>query len=311
MSVGRLTSVSLRKLWPNEAYDFTTWLGKNLDLVGEALGMDLSLLEQEASAGTFSADILAETDSGDAIVIENQLEPTDHDHLGKLITYLSNLDARATIWITSEPRPEHEKAIHWLNEMLPADTAFYLVRIEAYRIEDSPPAPLITVVAGPSAEARQIGKKKKELAERHVKRREFWSTLLERANRRTGLHSQRSPTTDTWLNAGAGERGVAFQYRVRMHDASVGLRIRRETPEESKRVFDALHARREAIEAKFGRPLEWKPKDELKTCNIVCPMDVGGWKDEDSWPEIQEQMVDAMVSFEEAMAPEIDRLNRF
>jgi hypothetical protein len=113
MAISRLTPVSLRELWPNEAYDFTTWLGKNLDLVSEALGMDLALVEQEAaSAGTFSAYILAETDNGDAVVIENPLEPTDHDHLGKLITYLSNLDARAAIWTTSEPWPEHEKAIH-------------------------------------------------------------------------------------------------------------------------------------------------------------------------------------------------------
>ncbi|MEA3377750.1 MAG: DUF4268 domain-containing protein [Chloroflexota bacterium] len=309
MAIGRLKPVPLRELWPNEAYDFTTWLAKNLDLVSEALGMDLSLLEQEASAGTFSADILAEDASGDTVVIENQLERTDHDHLGKLITYLSNLDARAAIWITSEPRPEHEKAIHWLNEMLPADTAFYLVRIEAYRIEDSPRAPLLTVIAGPSPEARQIGDKRKELAERHVKKREFWRRLLERADRRTSLYSQRSPTTESWLNAGAGKKGIAFQFRVRMHDASVGLRIRWDTPEESKRIFDALHARKETIEQKFGRRLEWKPREDLKMCQIVHTIDGGGWKDQELWPEIQEEMVDAMVRLEQALGPEIDRLS--
>ncbi|MFW6116635.1 MAG: DUF4268 domain-containing protein [bacterium] len=308
MAISRLTSVSLRELWPNEAYDFTTWLGKNLDLVSEALGMDLSLLEHEASAGTFSADILAETDNGDAVVIENQLERTDHDHLGKLITYLSNLDARAAIWITSEPRPEHEKAIHWLNEMLPADTVFYLVRIEAYQIEDSAPAPLLTVVAGPSPEARQIGDKKKELAERHIKRREFWRTLLERANQKTSLHSQRSPITGGALDAGAGKSGIAFQYRIRMHDAEVGLRIRRDTPEESKRIFDALQARRETIEQRFGDYLEWRPREDVRTCHIVHPLHTGGWKDEESWPETQEEMVDAMVALEQALAPEIGRL---
>ena len=308
MAISRLKPLPLRKLWPNEACDFSTWLAQNLDLLGDALGMDLSLLEQEASAGAFSADILAETISGDAIVIENQLERTDHDHLGKLITYLSNLDARAAIWITSEPRPEHEKAIHWLNEMLPADTAFYLVRIEAYQIEDSLPAPLLTVVAGPSPEARQIGDKKKELAERHIKRREFWRTLLERANQKTSLHSQRSPTTDTWLNAGAGRSGIVFQYRVRMHDAEVGLRIRRDTPADSRRLFDALYERRDVIERKFGLPLHWKPKEDVKACHIVHDIDTGGWKDEELWPETQEEMIDAMVALEQALAPEIERL---
>ena len=308
MTIGRLESVPLRQLWPREAYDFTTWLANNLDLLGDALRRELSLLQQEASAGTFSADILAEDASGEPVVIENQLERTDHDHLGKLITYLSNLDAKAAVWITSEPRPEHEKAIHWLNEMLPADTAFFLVKLEAYRIEDSAPAPLFSVVAGPSFEARQIGSQKKELAERHIKRQDFWKALLERANSRTSLHSQRSPTTDTWLNAGAGKSGIVYQYRVRMHDAAVGLRIRRDTPAESKRLFDALHDRKDVIEERFGRALQWLPKEDVKTCHIVHPIDIGGWKDEDTWPQVQEEMVEAMVDLERAVTPEIERL---
>ena len=86
MTIGRLEAVPLRALWPNEAYNFTKWLATNLDLVGETVGMDLSLLEQEADAGSFSADLLAETVDGESVVIENQLERTDHDHLGKLIT---------------------------------------------------------------------------------------------------------------------------------------------------------------------------------------------------------------------------------
>jgi hypothetical protein len=310
MSISRLKSVPLRKLWPNEAYDFTTWLGKNLDLVGEALGMDLSLLEQEASAGAFSADILAETDSGDAIVIENQLEQTDHDHLGKLITYLSNLDARAAIWITSEPRPEHEKAIHWLNEMLPADTAIYLVKIEAYQIEESPPAPLLTVVAGPSPEARQIGTQKKQLAERHILRKEFWEQLLERAAEKTDLHAQRSPTTEPWLGAGAGKSGLYFHYRVRMHDAEVGLTIDPNTVEESKRIFDALQDGQGRIEVRFGGQLEWRRQDDVRVSYVLYSIPDGGLRDRDQWPEVQAKMVDAMVRLEEALAPEIDRLSQ-
>lgn len=170
----RLEKVPLRGIWPNEARDFTTWLAENLDFLGEALGLSLSLVEQEAAAGIFSADVLAEDADGNPIIIENQLERTDHDHLGKLITYLSNLDAKTAIWITSDPRPEHEAAIHWLNQTLPADVALYLVKLDAYRIGDSSSAPLLTVVAGPSPEAKQIGGQKKELAQRHVLRLEFW-----------------------------------------------------------------------------------------------------------------------------------------
>jgi hypothetical protein len=309
MTIGRLTQVSLRKLWPHEAYNFTTWLGKNLDLLSETLGIEITLLEREASAGTFSVDILAETDSGDAIVIENQLERTDHDHLGKLITYLSNLNARAAVWITSEPRPEHEKAIDWLNEMLPADTAFYLVRVEAYQIGDSPPAPQLTIVAGPSPEARQIGDHKKELASRQVAMREFWKELLEHTNRRTALYSQRSPTTDSWLNAGAGKTGIVYQYRIRKNDASVGLRIRRDTAEESQQIFNALHQEKREIEQEFGAHLNWELRENYRACYIVYPIETGGWSNEEAWPKIQEEMVDAMIRLENAIAPEINRLS--
>lgn len=142
MTISRLQKVPLRELWRHEAHGFTHWLAENLDFLGEALGFEITLVEREATAGPFSADILAEDTDGNYVIIENQLEQTDHDHLGKLITYLSNLEAKKAIWITSAPRPEHEKAIHWLNETLPADTAFYLLKLEAYRIDDSSPAPL-------------------------------------------------------------------------------------------------------------------------------------------------------------------------
>jgi len=101
---------------------------QNLDFISDAIGIDPAFVEREKSAGDFFVDILAETGDGDLVVIENQLERTDHDHLGKLITYMSNLDAKIAIWITSQPRPEHEKAVQWLNETLPADTGFYLIR---------------------------------------------------------------------------------------------------------------------------------------------------------------------------------------
>jgi len=125
---------------------------ENLDFLSETIGFQLSLDQREISAGAFSADIRAEDPQGNFVIIENQLEKTNHDHLGKLITYMSNLEAKTAIWITSEPRPEHETAVHWLNETLPADTSFYLIKIEAYKIGDSDPAPLFTIVAGPSAE---------------------------------------------------------------------------------------------------------------------------------------------------------------
>ena len=308
MQIGRLESVPLRTLWPNEARDFTAWLAKNIEFLGEALGTDLSFLAQEGAVGTLSVDIVAEDASGQQVIIENQLERTDHDHLGKLITYLSNLDAKTAVWITSDPRPEHERAVHWLNEVVPADTAFYLVKVEAYRIGDSPPAPRLTVVAGPSPEAREAGEQKKELAERHRLRLEFWERLLERAKSKTSLHARISPSKENWVSAGAGKSGLAFAYVIRMGDARVELYIDSSDTEENKHHFDTLFAEKEAIEKVFGSPLEWQRLEGRRACRICSVLPGGGLQDREQWPEIQERMVDAMVRLERALKSRIRRL---
>jgi len=308
MSVGRLRKVPLREIWPNEARDFTVWLADNLDLLGEVLGLELSLVTREAAAGPFSADILAEDASGSLVIVENQLEPTDHDHLGKLITYLSNLGAKSAVWISSQPRPEHEAAIHWLNESLPADTAFYLVKVEAYRIGDSPPAPLLSIVAGPSPEAKQIGIQKEELAERHILRLEFWKQLLARSRQHTMLHAAISPGKENWISAGAGISGLSFNYVIRMNGAQVELYIDRGDAGENKRIFDQLFVHREQVEAIFGGALEWQRLEDRRASRIRSVLPGGGLADRDRWPEIQEAMIGAMVRLEKALKPEIRRL---
>lgn len=309
MHIARLQRLPLRELWSHEARDFTAWLAENLDLLGETLAIpQLSLVQREAAAGVFSADILADDGQDHLVVIENQLEGTDHDHLGKLITYLSNLDAKIAVWVTSAPRPEHERAVHWLNEVLPADMGIYLVRVEAYRIGDSAPAPLFTVVAGPTREARQAGETKKELAERHLLRMEFWKQLLERAKGRTTLHGRISPSPDHWISASAGKSGLGYNYVIRTEDAQVELYIDRGDADQNKQIFDALHARQDEIHAVFGRSLEWQRLDAKRASRIRDVFPDGGLRDQQKWPEIQEQMIEAMIRLERALKPEIQRL---
>lgn len=308
MKIGRLEMVPLRELWSNEALDFTAWLADNLDFLGDALGIELSLVEREASAGSFSADILAEDRSGSPVIIENQLERTDHDHLGKVITYVSNLDAKLAVWITSQPRPEHEKAVHWLNEALPADTAIYLVKIEAYRIGESRPAPLLNIVAGPSLEGKEIGGQKKELAQRHILRKEFWEQLLAAAKKRTTLHARISPSKEHWASAGAGKSGLAFVYVILMHEARVELYIDTDTTEKNKSFFDRLSADADQIESAFGAALDWQRLEDRQASRICWHLTEGGLAHRDRWAEIQDAMIDAMVRLEKAMKPHINRL---
>ena len=114
--IGKIKRVPLREVWPREDNDFTKWLEESLDALSEVIGVRLSNVEREKIAGDFSVDLVAEDESGNVVIIENQLERSNHDHLGKILTYLTSLEAKSAIWIVSDARPEHIKAISWLNE---------------------------------------------------------------------------------------------------------------------------------------------------------------------------------------------------
>lgn len=306
--IGRLERVPLREVWRHEALDFTSWLEKNLDVLNEALDITLSGAEREQTAGTFSVDLVAEDSSGNPVVIENQLGKSDHDHLGKLITYLTAIDAKTAIWIVTEPRPEHVGAVSWLNES--SSAAFYLLKVEAVKIGDSPPAPLVTLIVGPSEESRQAGKTKKELAERYVMRQQFWTGLLERAKAKTRLHANISPGQHGWIGTGAGKYGLNYNYVIRKNDGHVELYIDRgkEAESENKAIFDKLAESKDGIEAAFGGPLDWQRLEGRRACRIKKDISLGGYRDESKWPEIQVAMMDAMIGLEKALKPHIAKL---
>ncbi len=304
-TIERLERVSLREVWPHEAYDFSQWLQDNLDVLNEALGLNLASAEAEKAAGEFNIDLLAEDESGRPVIIENQLESSDHDHLGKVVTYLSSIGAEIAIWIVAKPRSEHIKAISWLNEA--SSGSFYMVKVEAVRIGNSPPAPLLTQIVGPSAESREVGKTKRELSERQKLRFDFWSGLLEKARERTKLHANISPSRDSWVATGAGLSGLSYNYVVRQHDARVELYIDRGSESENKAMFDQLLAHREAIETAYDEELTWKRLEGKRACRIHKDTNVGGYRD-DNWDEIHEKLIDMMVRFEAALRPYVKQL---
>lgn len=304
--VSRIQRLSLREVWRHEAYDFTRWLESNLDVLNEALGLDLTSAEREQAAGDFSVDLIAEDGAGHAVVIENQLEKSNHDHLGKLITYLSVMEARAAVWIVADARPEHVTAIGWLNESRGAE--FYLVKAEAITIGDSEPAPLLTLIVGPSEETREVGDTKRELAERHHIRRRFWAALLDTARERTRLHSAISPSTESWIGAGAGLSGLAFNYVTTQHASRVELYIDRGDAEENQRVYEHFASRQAEIEEAFGAPLDWQPLPTRRACRIAFEAIDQGYRDEDAWPQIHAQLVDAMIRLAETLKPHIATL---
>ena len=305
--IGKLQRVPLREVWKNEAQDFTPWLQENLDVLSEELGLSLQAVEREQAAGSFSVDLLAEDEAGNAVIIECQLEKSNHDHLGKLLTYLTAVEARAAVWLVAAPRPEHIGAIAWLNESTAA--SFYLVKVEAVRIGESAPAPLLTLIVGPSEEAREAGETKKELADSQILKRRFWTGLLERARPRTTLHSRLSAGPYYSLYTGAGKAGIFYSYIIRKHDGKVELYIDWGEAEENRQILDRFAECKEQIESEFGDALEWYCPETARAKSVGKTIKVGGYRDDEAkWPEVQDAMIDAMIRLERTLKPHIAKL---
>ena len=307
--IGRLRRVALREVWAHEAHDFTPWLAENVDVLNSAIDLTLSIVAREQTVGDFSVDLVAEDESGNPVIIENQLKRSNHDHLGKLITYLTQIGAKAAIWIVSDPRPEHISAISWLNES--SSASFYLLKLEAVRIEDSPSAPMLTLIVGSSEESQAAGETKREFTERYSLRRRFWTSLLEGAKEKTLLHANTSASQSNYVMTGAGRSGLNFRYVIQQHTSEIDLYIDRgrEADNENEEIFDTLEEAKDKIEEVFGESLEWQRLEGKRACRIGKRFSLGGYRDdEEEWSEIQDTMIDGMIQLEKALRPHIDRL---
>ena len=302
--IGRLERVALREVWRHEAYDFTRWLQENIDVLNATVGLDLVNVNREQAAGAFSIDLVAEEQGGDKVIIENQLEKSNHDHLGKLLTYLVAMEARAAVWIVSEPRPEHVSAVAWLNESSSAD--FYLIKVEAVRIGASPPAPLLTLIVGPSVETEAVSRSKREFSEQTDLRQEWWKRLL--ALPEAGLHRHLKAARSPWISVSSGTRGLGFNYWVTNEQCVAELYIDRGDREENKAIFDQLLSQRSAIDAAFGGPLDWDRMDDNRASRIRFKVPIGVRAAGEEWEAGQSAVVDGMNRLERSVRPHLAKL---
>ena len=315
--LGKLAREHPREVWPNEASDFTPWLAEHIDLLGAALGLDIEIEQSEAAVGAFSLDLLGKESGSDRVVIiENQLERTDHSHLGQLLAYAAGLDARIVVWISPDVRDEHREAVHWLNERTSDAVAFFAVEVEVWRIGDSLPAPRFNVVARPSGFQREIVRGTTAApSERGIAYQKFFRSLVER------LHAEKPGFTraipdlvryDSWTGFGAGRSGFGIESAFALEDRfRVGLTINTRAGDSArnKAAFDALHAQREAIERGLGVPLEWERLDQWVMSRVVAYRDGGIDSPEDVLDAHKDWAVDLLPKFREAFAPRIAALD--
>ncbi len=307
MEIAKIERVLLRDAWKHEALDFTKWLQANLDYLADSIGLRLTAIESEHQVGDFSVDLLAKDDAGSLVVIENQLERSDHDHLGKLVTYASMVGARSGIWIVALPRPEHVKAIQWLNEGMAS--SFYLVKLEAVRIGDSPTAPLFTIITGPSEGSAEAGRVRAVREKADNQQSKFWAVLLDRARLRTQLHKNISPGTQSWVGTTADlPRGISFNYATAFGKGRVELYIDddKRGKDFNEEVLAQLASQRTVLEQAYGRSLEWQDLPDGRACRICekfsTPFDL---KEESTWSLAIDEMIDGMIRLEKVLRPHL------
>ncbi len=262
--LGEIKKVQLRKIWKNEAYDFTPWLSENLEQVGEAIGLELEFEDKEVSVGPYSADILAKDAGTDKfVVIENQLEKTNHDHLGKCITYASVLDASAVIWIASKFTDEHKKALDWLNDHTSDEIGFYGIKVELWQIDNSQPAVRFNVVSEPNAVVRQATKRKEqgELTDTRKTQLEFWTAFREKLAETGKVRSLQTPRPQYWFDVALGKSGINLSNTFNTDKNEIGVRVYIG----NKKVDEWLpyfESKKELIEAQIGSELVWNPNPD-------------------------------------------------
>lgn len=309
--LGRLVTLRATEVWGHEAQGFTPWLARNLDLLAEALKIDeLELKGTEVSAGDFRLDILAEDTQGHPVLIENQFGPTDHRHLGQLISYVASQVGPATIvWVAERFKEDHRAAIDWLNASTVADFDFFAVEIEALKIGESDPAPFFNLVAKPNSWARSVGAVTRssttdELAERHKIRLSYWASFAEFLQGENTRFSIRRPNKDHWFEFPIGRSGVAISATINTKPRRIGVELYFHR-DPFKAGIRQLEAEKPAIEAAFGNSLEWQELPGKKASRIAIFRHDLDPTDSGHYPEIHRWMLAKMNRFQQVFADRV------
>lgn len=292
MKLGRLKRIDLREYWKHEAFDFTRWLSdpENIELLGDEVGIGIQVRETEASVGRFNVDILAEEENtGRKIIVENQLEITDHSHLGQLITYAAGIEAEHIIWIVRDVREEHRQAIDWLNEHTDEHVNFFLVAIELWQIEDSPPAPKFAVISRPNEWKRSVRTSFQDgdLSDTKTKQLEFWQQFQEYASTNHPELKLRTPRPQHWYDVAIGRSDSHIALSINSREDKVGCEL---YIPDSKDLYKSLLSSKPQIEKELAlaEPLDWqelpgKKASRVRALHDFQFADAGTWQGAFAW----------------------------
>jgi hypothetical protein len=287
MNIGKISKVDLRKAWPHEALDFTNWLvlPENLALLSEEVGLEISEAQTEVNVGNFHVDIFAEEqNTGRKIIVENQLEATNHDHLGKLITYASGLDTPIIIWIVKSSREEHERAVDWLNEHTDEEINFFIIKMELWQIGSSDVAPKFQIVSRPNDWAKAVKSSgAQKFSDLKIKQQKFWAEFKEYAKDSKVLRL-RKPSPQHWYDISVGKSYAHISLSINSVSNTIGCEIYIPN-DEDKAIFAELFLEKDKIENELeGYRIEWMALNGKKASRIKTSR-TANFDDESKWPE--------------------------
>lgn len=298
----------LREIWPHEALDFTPWLAKeeNLSLLADAVGLDITVDEKESPVGSFSVDIFAsETGTERKIIIENQLEDTNHDHLGKLITYASGKSADIIIWVVKRAREEHKAAIEWLNNHTDDNIGFFLCEIKLYKIGTSDPAVKFEVIEKPNDWSKEVKKNNNNYSATQMARLEYWTAFIDYSFQNAAfskIFRKRKPATDHWLSFSVGTSGCGISVLRLQNDGCIAVEF---YIDNNKSLYRKLYSSKEAIEEEMGCHLDWRELPEKKASRILITKEVA-LMDQTQWTVQFDWIMDTMTKMKHTFKKRIE-----
>lgn len=297
MNIGKLKEVDIRNLWKHEQYDFSEWLSQseNIKILDDVLGLTLTDITKEAYVGSYRCDIFAKDESsGIKVIIENQLEASNHDHLGKIITYASGLDAEVIVWIVKQAKEEHRSAIEWLNNNTNSNINFFLIELHAYTIENSIPAPFFEVIEKPNEFIKnsKINGEQDNLNKSQSERLEFWNRFNEIVIDRGKPFNVRKATTDHWYDVALGTSEAHVSINLVNKESVVCLDL---YINDNKELFDSLYSKKNIIENDLGFKLIWDRIDNGKASRIKYNIKGLNYDNHSNYDELMNKVIDTAV----------------